>query len=212
MRKPKSDQDLLLEHLRKQEAHEQYSSMSSKEQREYQKEQRKLGREQRDQARKVRQSKVDDETYGKDSELRKLQESFSAYEPTEGNETDANSKINDDGIDRISSYDTSLADGGGGGGDGSGLPVFPSDPVSSPNDKGVLVYDGDTEEARWLEGTPESVDPNANPPFAVLGYDPDDSSDDGERFSLYRMEIMPVIICQDGDAVEGKIFFAADEA
>lgn len=209
MRKPKSDQDLLLEHLRKQEAYEQYNSMSSKEQREYQKEQRKLGREQRDQARKDRQSRVDDETYGKDTVLRKLQESFSAYEPTEGNETDANSRINDDGVDRISSYDTSLTDSGGG--DGSGLPEFPSDVIPNPNSKGVLVYDGDIGEARWLDYGPESVAPDALKPFAVLGYDPDSSTDDGLKWSLFRFELMPVIMCRNGEPLSGKVLFYEDD-
>ena len=149
MRKPKSDQELLLEHLRKQEAYEQYSSMSPKEQRAYQKEQRESSREQRDKERADRQSRADDKVYGKDTALRKLQDSFSAYEPTEGNETDANSKINDDGIDRISSYDTSLADGGGGG-DGSGLPEFPSDPQPVDEDiAGVLIWDELNGEAKW---------------------------------------------------------------
>ncbi len=147
MRKPKSDQELLLEHLKKQEAHEQYNSMSSKEQREYQKEQRKSSREQRDQAREDRQSRVDDETYGKDSQLRKLQESFSAYEPTEGNETDANSKINDDGIDRISSYDPKLADSGGGGGDAIALEgveiIFSTQGTEFISSEDILAeYDG----------------------------------------------------------------------
>ena len=209
MRKPKSDQELLLEHLRKQEAYEQYNSMSPKEQRAYQKEQRELGREQRDKERADRQSRADDEVYGKDTALRRIQKSWSAYEPNKGNETDANSNINDDGIDRISSYDPSLADGGGG--DGSGLPEFPSDPIPLPDTKGVLVYDEGEGEARWLEGEPESLDPLALKPFAFFGYDPDNSTDDGDRFSLYRLEFLPVIICKNGEPLSGQIPFKEDD-
>jgi hypothetical protein len=122
------------------------------------------------------------------------------YKPSDNNEG-ISTATNDTFGNDFFSFDPEVAAAGGGGG-GSGLPEYPGD-APSLNVKAPLVWDGDNDEARWLQG--ETQDPaDTNDYIDVFSYDPLPAFD---QFALTRFEILDVIICENGAPVKGKILF-----
>jgi hypothetical protein len=119
------------------------------------------------------------------------------------NKEGTDERIANDGIDTITSPLKDDDDSSS----GSGLPEYPGDEPSN-NVKAPLIWDGNNNEARWLQGTTQSPT-DENTYVDVFGYDPEPSSD---KYSLFRMEYLEVIICKDGEPVTGNIFFAEAEA
>lgn len=208
--KKKTDQELLLGYLRQQEAQEEYNSMSPKERREADKTQRATSRSERLDKARQRQRAADERTYGEDSPLLNIQPSAGensrggiwhlstdSYEPVDGNQNGINDRINDSGIDRIASYDTKSSGGGG-----SGLPDFPGD---DPDDffSGVLVWDDASNSALWEKG--EAQGPLDDGSYAdIITYLPHPNED---KWQLQRYDRKTVILCENGEPVEGEILF-----
>jgi len=155
-----SDQELLLEYLRQQDAQKRYNSMSGKERRQADKEQRASSRRSRDAKRASDQQKADAETYGKDSltydmkygEEGKVQD-VSTTETSQytDNKTDYESDSNQRGFDRFHpEYEIPdlLSEGGG-------LPDYPSDPEpEAASVEALLVWEaGDVDAAKWFESS-----------------------------------------------------------
>ena len=118
------------------------------------------------------------------------------------NKEGTDERIQNDGIDQITSP---LKEDEGGGG-GSGLPEYPGEEPSLEI-KAPLVWDGDNDEARWLVGETQSASDEKSY-LDVFGYDPDISED---KFTLARYERLSVIICKDGEPVTGQILFFEEE-
>ena len=122
--------------------------------------------------------------------------------PTENtsNRTDVDSDSNQRAVDEFRPrYGVGALEGGGGGG-GSGLPEYPGT-APSLNVKAPLVWDGNNDEARWLQG--ETQDPtDTNDYIDVFSYDPLPAFD---KFSLTRFELRDGVICENGSPVNVKI-------
>lgn len=150
-----------------------------------------------------RQAAADKETYSDSPMLLSAQSGIYDISTTprdDDNKEGTNERIQNDGIDKVTSP---LKDDEGGGGTGAGLPEFPSDIPAVPDFKGVLMWSVAEEEALWLNGAPVlASDPKTY--LDVLAYQPDPATD---NFNLIRYESLEVIICQDGEPVTGSILF-----
>ena len=87
---------------------------------------------------------------------------------------------------------------------GSGLPEYPGTIPNVPDFKGILAWSVAENEALWLQGDPDLEDGESNPLPQVMFYDPTSRI---QNFSLIGMQLLDVVICKDGEPVEGQIFF-----
>jgi hypothetical protein len=192
----------------------------TKEERQQQQEQRQADRLGRIANAQTRQRESDIRTYGEGSALLSGQKSSCGgdarggiwdvsvdnYKQPDRNETGQNNSVNDgQGIDSIGAGGE--PSGGGGGGGGSGLPEYPGTIPNVPDFKGILAWSVAENEALWLQGDPEAEDSESNPLPQVMFYDPTDGI---QNFSLIGMQLLDVVICKDGEPVEGQIFFHED--
>ncbi len=92
-----------------------------------------------------------------------------------------------------------------GGGGGGGLPAFPGDMPNVPDFKGILAWSATEGDALWMQGDNDAQDDEGEPLPQVMIYDPTSGT---QNFSLLGAQLLDVIMCQNGDPVEGRIFFA----
>ena len=189
----------------------------TKEEREEAQKARELQRNARLSDARTRQARSDVKVYGEGSMLLSAQKSSAGgdsrggiwdvstdnYKQEDRNESGQNSNINDDGIDAIGRV---AADGGGDS--GGGLPSFPTDNGNVPDFKGILAWSVTEGEALWLQGDPDAEDSEGDPLPQVMIYDPTEGFQD---FSLLGMQLLDVVICENGSPVNGKIFFKEDD-
>lgn len=111
--------------------------------------------------------------------------------------------IDDNSIDSAITHTGGISSSSSGG-----LPEYPGN-APSIDIKAPLVWDDINEEARWLVGETQSAsDPKTY--LDIFGHDPSTS---GDIYSLNRYEILDVVICKDGEPVNGQIlFFETEEA
>lgn len=121
------------------------------------------------------------------------------------NQMGANEDSNQRGDDDFKPTFNNVENDGSGG--GSGLPAYPGEEPSPVAVNTPLVWDDQNGDARWLVGDPQDLsDPKTY--LDVFGYDPNPSTD---GYSLNRFEMLDVIMCQDGEPVEGQILFFETE-
>lgn len=138
-------------------------------------------------------------------ERREIKEKFKIDTNKAGNYTDNQMSDKESSNDRGEDNFKPVYNEDSLGGSGDGLPAFPNEP--SDNVKAVLVWDGDNDEGRWLEGDPDIYEEDV-PKRAVLQYNPDPTED---RFELGTYEVFPVVMCKDGAPINGNILFQGSD-
>lgn len=136
-------------------------------------------------------------------ERREIKQKFKVDANKASNQTDNQQGANEDSNQRGSDDFKPTYNNVENDGSGSGLPEFPGDAPGSWN--GVLTWSTAEDDALWMQGDDTAEDSEGEPLPQVMLYDPTPGT---QSFSLLGAQLLDVIICQDGEPVEGRILFA----